>query len=141
MSSSPLPFDPEQSKADRVYNDLRRRIRELVLPPGAPLRKEEIALALGVSRAPVSEAIAPPPSLLADCGCCSIIPAPLTPHIENDWNRCSLPELERQGADRQILSVRLFQPATFGDAAIGATVTRNGNESVPMLPSQTTTTE
>src|SRR5438874_2137132 len=58
MSSSPLPFDPEQSKAERVYNDLRRRIRELVLPPGAPLRKEEIALALGVSRAPVSEAIA-----------------------------------------------------------------------------------
>ena len=58
MSSSPLPSDPEQSKAERVYNDLRRRIRELVLPPGAPLRKEEIALALGVSRAPVSEAIA-----------------------------------------------------------------------------------
>jgi DNA-binding GntR family transcriptional regulator len=48
----------EQSKADRVYRDLRRRIRELTLPPGAPLRKEEIALALGVSRAPVSEAIA-----------------------------------------------------------------------------------
>jgi DNA-binding GntR family transcriptional regulator len=46
------------SKAERVYNDLRRRIRELTLPPGAPLRKEEIALALGVSRAPVSEAIA-----------------------------------------------------------------------------------
>jgi DNA-binding GntR family transcriptional regulator len=46
------------SKADRVYADLRRRIRELVLPPGAPIRKEEIALALGVSRAPVSEAIA-----------------------------------------------------------------------------------
>ena len=58
MTSTPLPFDPEQSKADRVYNDLRRRIRELTLPPGAPLRKEEIALALGVSRAPVSEAIA-----------------------------------------------------------------------------------
>jgi GntR family transcriptional regulator, rspAB operon transcriptional repressor len=48
----------DQSKAERVYNDLRRRIRELTLPPGAPLRKEEIALALGVSRAPVSEAIA-----------------------------------------------------------------------------------
>lgn len=48
----------EVSKAERVYRDLRRRIRELVLPPGAPLRKEEIALELGVSRAPVSEAIA-----------------------------------------------------------------------------------
>src|SRR5215471_20368303 len=48
----------DPSKTDRVYTDLRRRIRELTLPPGAPLRKEEIAAALGVSRAPVSEAIA-----------------------------------------------------------------------------------
>ena len=48
----------EASKAERVYEHLRRRIRELALPPGAPLRKEEIALELGVSRAPVSEAIA-----------------------------------------------------------------------------------
>jgi DNA-binding GntR family transcriptional regulator len=48
----------DASKADRVYSHLRRRIRELALPPGAPIRKEEIALALGVSRAPVSEAIA-----------------------------------------------------------------------------------
>ena len=48
----------EASKAERVYGSLRRRIRELSLPPGAPLRKEEIALELGVSRAPVSEAIA-----------------------------------------------------------------------------------
>src|SRR5215475_14231705 len=48
----------EASKAERVYDSLRRRIRELALPPGAPLRKEEIALELGVSRAPVSEAIA-----------------------------------------------------------------------------------
>ena len=46
------------SKAERVYAHLRRRIRELSLEPGAPIRKEEIALALGVSRAPVSEAIA-----------------------------------------------------------------------------------
>jgi DNA-binding GntR family transcriptional regulator len=48
----------DPSKTDRVYTDLRRRIRELTLPPSAPLRKEEIAAALGVSRAPVSEAIA-----------------------------------------------------------------------------------
>jgi DNA-binding GntR family transcriptional regulator len=47
----------DQSKAERVYHELRRRIRELVLPPGAPLRKEEIALEMRVSRAPVSEAI------------------------------------------------------------------------------------
>jgi DNA-binding GntR family transcriptional regulator len=49
---------PDTSKAERVYRALRRRIRELALPPGAPLRKEEIALEMGVSRAPVSEAIA-----------------------------------------------------------------------------------
>jgi DNA-binding GntR family transcriptional regulator len=48
----------DTSKAERVYRELRRRIRELALPPGAPLRKEEIALEMGVSRAPVSEAIA-----------------------------------------------------------------------------------
>jgi GntR family transcriptional regulator, rspAB operon transcriptional repressor len=46
------------TKADRVYAVLRRRIRELELPPGAPLRKDEIAAEMGVSRAPVSEAIA-----------------------------------------------------------------------------------
>ncbi|HLK25513.1 MAG TPA: GntR family transcriptional regulator [Caulobacteraceae bacterium] len=54
----PASAAPDQSKAERVYHELRRRIRELDLPPGAPLRKEEIALAMGVSRAPVSEAIA-----------------------------------------------------------------------------------
>src|SRR5271163_4231075 len=60
MSAAPAAaVDPrEVSKADRVYGVLRRRIRELALPPGAPLRKEEIALELGVSKAPVSEAIA-----------------------------------------------------------------------------------
>ena len=55
-SSAEASFS-DQSKADRVYVELRRRIRELTLPPGAPLRKEELALELGVSRAPVSEAI------------------------------------------------------------------------------------
>ena len=48
----------EASKSERVYAHLRRKIRELALPPGAPLRKEEIAAELAVSRAPVSEAIA-----------------------------------------------------------------------------------
>ncbi|HEY1425960.1 MAG TPA: GntR family transcriptional regulator [Caulobacteraceae bacterium] len=57
-SLSPTSAAQEQSKADRVYHELRRRIRELTLPPGAVLRKEEIALEMGVSRAPVSEAIA-----------------------------------------------------------------------------------
>lgn len=45
-------------KTDRVYLTLRRRIRDLELKPGAPLRKEDIAAEFGVSRAPVSEAIA-----------------------------------------------------------------------------------
>jgi DNA-binding GntR family transcriptional regulator len=53
-----LELAGDESKSQRVYNYLRRRIRELVLPPGAPLRKNEIALECGVSRAPVSEAIA-----------------------------------------------------------------------------------
>ncbi len=60
----------ETSKAERVYGDLRRRIRELALPPGAPLRKEELALELGVSRAPVSEAIA----RLAEEGLAEVLP-------------------------------------------------------------------
>src|SRR5580704_14350393 len=58
------------SKTERVYSVLRRQIRELVLPPHAPLRKEEIALALGVSRAPVSEAI----TRLADEGLVDVFP-------------------------------------------------------------------
>src|ERR1700740_1592098 len=58
------------SKTDRVYGVLRHRIRELDLAPGAPLRKEEIALELGVSRAPVSEAI----SRLADEGLIEVFP-------------------------------------------------------------------
>jgi GntR family transcriptional regulator, rspAB operon transcriptional repressor len=58
------------SKTDRVYEVLRRRIRELALAPGAPLRKEEIALELGVSRAPVSDAI----SRLAEEGLIDVFP-------------------------------------------------------------------
>jgi GntR family transcriptional regulator, rspAB operon transcriptional repressor len=60
----------DSSKAERAYGILRRQIRELALPPGAPLRKEEIALALGVSRAPISEAIA----RLADEGLVDVFP-------------------------------------------------------------------
>lgn len=54
-SSEPVS---DESKSERVYIYLRRRIRELQLPPRSPLRKNEIALECGVSRAPVSEAIA-----------------------------------------------------------------------------------
>ena len=48
----------DQSKSERVYDYLRWRIRELKIPPGTHLKKNEIALECGVSRAPVSEAIA-----------------------------------------------------------------------------------
>jgi len=53
-----LDSSSEQSKSERVYKDLRRRIRGLELAPGTRLRKNEIAIDYGVSRAPVSEAIA-----------------------------------------------------------------------------------
>lgn len=48
----------DHSKSERVYRDLRRRIRELELTPGSKLHKEGIADEYGVSRAPVNEAIA-----------------------------------------------------------------------------------
>jgi DNA-binding GntR family transcriptional regulator len=50
--------DRTPTKAETVYRSLRRRIRELELPPGALLAKESIAAEFGVSRAPVSDAIA-----------------------------------------------------------------------------------
>lgn len=59
MTSKSHPAEAtEESKSQRVYNFLRRRIRDLEIPPGTALRKNEIALECGVSRAPVSEAIA-----------------------------------------------------------------------------------
>lgn len=66
----PTADDRDLSKTERVYGMLRRRIRELTLPPGAPLRKEEIALELGVSRAPVSDAI----TRLAEEGLVDVFP-------------------------------------------------------------------
>jgi DNA-binding GntR family transcriptional regulator len=48
----------DESKSERVYRFLRRRIRDLELTPGLRLQKNEIALLCGVSRAPVSDAIA-----------------------------------------------------------------------------------
>ncbi|HEY4645576.1 MAG TPA: hypothetical protein VIH25_04770, partial [Steroidobacteraceae bacterium] len=37
----------EHTKAERVYRELRRRIRELDLQPGSRLQKNEIALEFG----------------------------------------------------------------------------------------------
>jgi DNA-binding GntR family transcriptional regulator len=58
MSQSIVESTTDQSKSARVYEHLRRRIRELDIPPGAAIRKNEVAVECGVSRAPVSEAIA-----------------------------------------------------------------------------------
>jgi DNA-binding GntR family transcriptional regulator len=60
----------DELKTDRVYKALRQRIRDLVLKPGAALRKEEIAQEFGVSRAPVGDAIA----RLADEGLVEVFP-------------------------------------------------------------------
>jgi len=70
MSQIQPTEDRDLSKTERVYALLRLRIRELTLPPGAPLRKEEIALELGVSRAPVSDAI----TRLAEEGLVDVFP-------------------------------------------------------------------
>jgi GntR family transcriptional regulator, rspAB operon transcriptional repressor len=48
----------DHSKAERVYRELRRRICEMELAPGSRLRKNEIAVEVGTSRAPINEAIA-----------------------------------------------------------------------------------
>lgn len=58
MGEPLLAHTKDQLKAERIYDVLRKRIRDLELAPGAPLRKEELAVAFGVSRAPVSEALA-----------------------------------------------------------------------------------
>ena len=60
----------DTTKAQQVYDYLRGRIRELKLPPGKRLHKNEIAVACGVSRAPVSEAI----SRLASEGLVEVFP-------------------------------------------------------------------
>ena len=68
-----LPPDNESSEAsktERVYRELRRRIRGLELQPGSRLQKNEIAEEFGVSRAPVNEAI----MLLAEEGLLDVYP-------------------------------------------------------------------
>jgi DNA-binding GntR family transcriptional regulator len=52
------PRSRETLKSDNVYLALRQRIRLMQLQPGTALNKDEIAAEFGVSRAPVSDAIA-----------------------------------------------------------------------------------
>lgn len=62
MGSTKLNADNDQaraqSKADRVYQHLRRLIREVQLSPGTHIQKDKVAAELGVSLAPVSQALA-----------------------------------------------------------------------------------
>ncbi len=57
-----MPFRPLDafagSLAQRVYGSLKEAILDLTLRPGAILRKGEVCETLGVSRSPVSEAVA-----------------------------------------------------------------------------------
>jgi DNA-binding GntR family transcriptional regulator len=52
--SAPLPFT---TKAEAVYDEIRRRILSGVLEPSAPLNQEALAPELGVSVTPVREAV------------------------------------------------------------------------------------
>jgi DNA-binding GntR family transcriptional regulator len=59
MSSTLPPLDRfEGSLSRRVYHSLRQAILTLRLQPGAKLNKHDICAELGVSRSPVSEALA-----------------------------------------------------------------------------------
>jgi DNA-binding GntR family transcriptional regulator len=76
----------DHTKAERVYRDLRRRIRDLDLAPGQRIDKNELSAQYGVSRAPLSEAIA----RLAAEGLVEVIPqsgsfvAPIRPQDIRD---------------------------------------------------------
>lgn len=77
----------DESKAERVYRDLRRRIRDLDLSPGSRLDKNALTITYGVSRAPLSEAIA----RLANEGLVEVFPqsgsfvATIRPQDIRDW--------------------------------------------------------
>jgi DNA-binding GntR family transcriptional regulator len=48
---------PSRTSRRTVYDELRRRVLSLDLPPGAALSENELAAALGVSRTPVRESL------------------------------------------------------------------------------------
>ena len=61
-AATPLPAGTRrpvrERMSDRVHDELFTAIRDLRLPPGAPLSETELAADLGVSRTPVRDAIA-----------------------------------------------------------------------------------
>lgn len=63
-------IDPRQPRSSQIYSLLRSAIIDLALPPTAPIKKEEIAAQLGVSRTPISDAI----NRLAEEGLVEIYP-------------------------------------------------------------------
>jgi DNA-binding GntR family transcriptional regulator len=67
MDGMPAPA-PRTSR--RVYEELRRRVLSLELPPGASLSENELAAALGVSRTPVREGLL----LLSEEGLVQVFP-------------------------------------------------------------------
>jgi DNA-binding GntR family transcriptional regulator len=52
-----VPAAPTRTSRRAVYDELRRRVLTLELPPGAALSENELAAALGVSRTPVRESL------------------------------------------------------------------------------------
>ena len=56
-SYGPFEIDRARPVADQVYAALRRKILEVELAPGDPVAEQDVALATGVSRTPVRQAI------------------------------------------------------------------------------------
>jgi DNA-binding GntR family transcriptional regulator len=57
LNGNDWPTLRSSTLSDGVYDVLRERIRQGILPPGASIREVEIGRALGVSRTPVREAL------------------------------------------------------------------------------------
>lgn len=57
MTTAPVEPIRFQTKAEAVYDEIRRRILRGVLPPSSPLNQDALAPELGVSVTPVREAV------------------------------------------------------------------------------------
>lgn len=65
-----MPAPATRTTRRAVYEELRRRVLNLELPPGAPLSENELAAELGVSRTPVREGLI----LLSEEGLVKVFP-------------------------------------------------------------------